>query len=227
MRKLAMLVLSLVVFSLSLMAQDIEFLNPKKIDLGEVKEGVMAKGSIRFVNVGDSIVKITNIRTSCGCTAAKPDKYTFAKGDTGEIKYTLKTAGFKGVVKKTIRINFEGANVQSSLFTIQLKVTSDINIIPTYVSLNHVVLNPDTTITEYFEIQNESDQQLIISKIRNQTDYLKVIPESADIAPHKSQLFRIELKPVKAGRQDTRLLIETNYAPRRKIFLPVFINISS
>jgi hypothetical protein len=44
-----------------------------------------------FKNAGSAPVTITKLRSSCGCTAAKLEKRTYAPGETGEIaaKFTL------------------------------------------------------------------------------------------------------------------------------------------
>ena len=227
MKSLKLIALTITLISFHLIAQDIEFLNPKKIDHGRVKQGEIIKGSIRFVNLGENDIKISNIRKSCGCTAATSDKDTYAKGDTGEVAYTVKTAGFRGVIKKSIRISFEGGKTEKASFTIQANVTSELNIIPSSIMFSNISLNPDTVITEYFEIENELEKPLVITKINYENENLKITPTSAEIPPHKSQLFRIEFQPTKEGRQNTQISIQTNYQPKPLMYLPVFINISS
>lgn len=211
----------------SLQGQQITYLSPDVIDVGDVVEGDNAEGEIKFVNIGAEQLKINNIRTSCGCTAAKPDKKVYLRGDTVAIHYTLKTRGFKGIVKKSIRIDLEGSEAKNISFTIQANVITKMKLIPDYLNLGQLPINPDTTITVYFEIQNDSDEPIKITKITQNREILKITPLNAEIPPHKSQLFRIEYQPDQAGRQDTRITIDTNYDAKPRLYLPVFINISS
>jgi len=211
----------------SLQGQQITYLSPDVIDVGDVVEGDNAEGEIKFVNIGAEQLKINNIRTSCGCTAAKPDKKVYLPGDTVAIHYTLKTRGFKGIVKKSIRIDLEGSEAKNISFTIQANVITKMKLIPDYLNLGQLPINPDTTITVYFEIQNDSDEPIKITKITQNREILKITPLNAEIPPHKSQLFRIEYQPDQAGRQDTRITIDTNYDAKPRLYLPVFINISS
>lgn len=50
-----------------------------------------ANAVYRFENVSDQIVEIKDVRTSCGCTAAKFEKKAYAPGDKGEISVIYKT----------------------------------------------------------------------------------------------------------------------------------------
>jgi hypothetical protein len=211
----------------SLFSQQIAYLSPEVIDVGNVVEGEVVQGEIKFINNATEQLKINNIRTSCGCTAAKPDKEAYSPGDTVVINYTLKTRGFKGVLKKDIRIDLEGLEPSNISFTIQANVITMMKLIPDYLNLGQLPVNPDTTITVYFEIQNDWDEPIKITKITQNRNILKITPLNAEIPPHKSQLFRIDYQPDQVGRQDTRITIDTNYDAKPRLYLPVFINISS
>jgi hypothetical protein len=210
-----------------LLSQQVQFLNPDKIDVGKIMEGDNITGTIKFVNLGQTPVTIEKIRTSCGCTAAKPDKKTYASGDTAEIDYTIKTKGFKGNIAKSIRIYLEGADVQNASFTIQAYISKDINITPNYLQFAPVTQNSDTIITDFFEIQNETEAPLEIKKVTTYNNLIKIFPENAVIPPHKSHLFQVKFTPKEPGRYDTRISIESDYAKEPVMQLPVFINVRS
>ena len=223
MKAAKMILLVLAIFITPLISQEVEFLNPQKIDAGKVNEGEDIKGAIRFVNVGVTPVTINNIRTSCGCTAAQPDKKTYAVGDTAIINYTIKTKGFKGNIAKTIRISFAEENIENSSFTIHAYVSKDINITPNYLQFTPVSQNSDTIITEYFEIQNETESPIEIKKFNVYNNLLKITPENATIPPNKSHLFQVQFTPTKSGRHDTRISIESDYPKEPIMYLQVFI----
>lgn len=222
--KLILLIIAILITPL--LSQQVKFLNSKDIDAGKVNEGENVEGSIRFVNVGVTPVTIKNIRTSCGCTAAQPDKKTYAVGDTAEIKYTIKTKGFKGNIAKSIRISFEEENIDDASFTIRAYVSKDINITPNYLQFPPVSQNGDTTITEFFEVQNETEAPVEIKKVTVYNNLLKITPENAVIPPHKSHLFQVKFTPTESGRHDTRISIESDYPKEPIMYLPVFIQVS-
>lgn len=227
MKAVKSIILIIVFLAAPLWSQQIEFLVPDKIDVGKINEGDDIQGSIRFVNVGASPVTIKNIRTSCGCTAVKPDKETFVSGDTAKIDYTIKTAGFKGNISKSIRIDFEGGEIPSASFTIRAYVAKDINLTPSFLQFMQVSLDGDTTLTDFFEIQNDSDTPIEIKRIRVYNDLIEISPKRVVIPPHKSHLFQVKFTPRKEGRQDTRISIETNYTKEPILHLPVFIHVRS
>lgn len=224
--KLTMVIISL--FVTSLFSQQIEFLNEKDIDAGKIHQGDTIEGSIRFVNHGEAPVTITNVRTSCGCTAAKPDKEVYTAGDTAEVNYTIKTDGFSGNIHKSIRIDLDGAEVKNAAFTIHANISQDINITPGYLQFRQVSLDSDSSITEFFEIQNDMDLPVEIKKVTVDNDLIKVVPEQTVIPPHKSHLFQVKFNPPKeAGKYDTRISIESDYTKRPVMYLPVFIQVRS
>lgn len=63
--------------------------------------------SFWLTNVSSDVVKIDNVHTSCGCTAAKlPEQpWKLAPGGSGEIEVTMNLAGGLGMVTKTVTVS--------------------------------------------------------------------------------------------------------------------------
>lgn len=203
----------------------IEFLHPKVIDLGKISQGQVAEGKIEFVNKGSAPVEIEAIRPSCGCTAVTPSKMVYAPGETAVIPFSLKTAGFNGVVRKTIKVTFKNIEPNSFTFTAQANVITELNITPNFVNFYQVALQPDTTVTEYFEIENTTEQAVEITKISTDSKFIKISPETVTIPPGKSHLVRVDLVPSEPGRHNTQVNIDSNLQTEGHKSLPVFIYI--
>ncbi len=58
----------------------------------------------RFTNKSDRTVRIHDVKTSCGCTAATPDKKIYEPGESGEIRAVFRFGGRQGVQAKTITV---------------------------------------------------------------------------------------------------------------------------
>ncbi len=217
--------LFLMLFPILGAAQQVEFLHPKVIDVGKVPKGEVIKGELKFVNKSGEMVEIENIRPSCGCTAVTPDKMTYASGDTAIIPYTIETKDFNGLIRKSIKITFKNAEPKSQMFFIQAQVIADININPRFINLLKVPLNPDSTITEFFEIENASEQPIEIERMASSKPFLKIIPESVTIPAGKSHLIRLEFTPEETGRFNAYVTIHTNHKTQPELRLPVFINV--
>jgi hypothetical protein len=74
-------------------------------DFGQVNEGTVLKHVFTVKNTGTSPLVLTNVSTSCGCTAATLGKGEISSGGTGPIEVTFDTRGFQGTGSKTITVN--------------------------------------------------------------------------------------------------------------------------
>ena len=63
-----------------------------------------AGGSFGFTNSGDTLVTITDVKTSCGCTTATLDKKDYAPGESGKIDAYLTIGQREGKQSKQIRV---------------------------------------------------------------------------------------------------------------------------
>lgn len=67
------------------------------IDLGTVLDTDPTSGTIRFRNAGNAVLKVPEVRTTCGCTVAELPKNEFEPGESVELEVTFdprgKTAG--------------------------------------------------------------------------------------------------------------------------------------
>ncbi len=73
-------------------------------NFGEVSEGVIVKFAFQVKNVGDQVLKITNIMTSCGCTAAASQKDEIQPGEGTSINVEFNTEGKVGLQNKVISL---------------------------------------------------------------------------------------------------------------------------
>lgn len=208
-------------------AQTVEFSHDKVIDTGKVLQGEMVTGNLQFTNTGTVDVEIESVKPSCGCTAVAPEKLVYAPGETATIPFTIDSKKFKGVIRKTIRINFKNVEPKTYVFVVQADVATELTITPDFINFQQVNLNPDTVLTEFFEIENESDQNIEIKNIYSSSESLKISPQSVVIPAGKSHLIQLNFTPNQAGRQNTKIHIESNHQTQSVVDLPVFINVKS
>ena len=211
--------------SQSIRAQEIEYLTPKLIDLGSVKERQVIKGDIRFVNKGDASLTILGVSTSCGCTAAHLEKRKFASGDTVKISYTLNTQTFQGMIRKPLIVSMDINGHQNAKFIIQADVYGDLTVNPRYIHITSVEMNLDTVITNFVTIQNQSDNPIHIKKIQTSNTLIQVSPQSALIPSGKEHLVRVELRPTNSIRKAIYIMIETDCTSKSRINIPIYVNI--
>lgn len=93
----------------------------KEFDFGEITEGDKVTHIFKYKNVGEVPLTITNVRTTCGCTAPDWVREPLAPGETADLTVTFNSAHKKGTQVKRITIS---ANVEDGMdiVTIRTKV---------------------------------------------------------------------------------------------------------
>ena len=208
-----------------LQAQEVQLITPKLIDLGKVHEGGQVDGKICFLNSGKKPFTIKKIRSSCGCTATQIEKEMYMPGDTAQIHFSIDTRGFRRVVRKTITVLFHEEGMENIKYTLQMHVFSELELSPRFISFRHIPVNPDTMITEYFSIQNNSEKSVQIKEVSSNYDLVEVFPKSVAIPAGKEHLFRIELRPKRKEQRSVSIYIETDHQHKNQILQPVYVQI--
>ena len=216
---------SMIFFSYSLQAQYLELLTPKLINLGRVQEGDVVKDEIRFVNTWNDPITISGVRSSCGCTATTAKNRECSPGDTATISFSLNTRGFNGLIRKSLTIHFQEKELKDEKFILEAQIYSELSVNPKYIHIKQAKLNPDTVITEFFTIQNESDGPINCNQIYTSNEIAQVFPPSATIPPGKENLIRVELKPMHVGRHTIYVIIVTDNKKKPRINVPIFAHI--
>ena len=75
-----------------------------KYNFGKVAEGKVVEYTFTFENNGKSTLKIKDIKTSCGCTAALVSSEVLKPGEQGTLKVELDTSNREGKMSRTITI---------------------------------------------------------------------------------------------------------------------------
>lgn len=69
------------------------------IEVGDIPQGIPKLIEFEFKNTGISVVKITDVHGSCGCTTTDYTKEEIAPGKTGIIKATFNAINVGGFTK--------------------------------------------------------------------------------------------------------------------------------
>lgn len=81
-----------------------------KFDFGDIYQGDKVEHTFKFENTGTEALIITNVQTTCGCTAPNWPRDPVAPGQEGEIKVVFNSAGKMGVQNKIITIVSNATN---------------------------------------------------------------------------------------------------------------------
>ncbi len=95
-------------------------MSPERVyNFGEMDNGNKVEHDFIVRNTGDAELTITAVKTSCGCTAAKPEKNKLAPGEEAAIHTTLSLRGRQGKQKKTVTVSSNDPKQPKYLLTIE------------------------------------------------------------------------------------------------------------
>jgi uncharacterized cupredoxin-like copper-binding protein len=88
-------------------------------DFGNINQGDVVTHTFVISNNGGDILKILDVKASCGCTAAKPEMNELKPGESTNIVVSFNSKGRKGPQTKTITVTTNDPEKQNVLLTIK------------------------------------------------------------------------------------------------------------
>lgn len=89
-----------------------------QFDFGKIEEGKVVEHTFKFQNDGKAMLNISDIKTSCGCTAALVSKEKIGPGEEGTLKVELDTKNRKGKMSRTITITSNDPKEPTKILTV-------------------------------------------------------------------------------------------------------------
>jgi uncharacterized protein YdeI (BOF family) len=193
------------------------FENPD-FNFGKIFKGQKAEHVFKFENRGKDILKISKVKTSCGCTAVMLTKKIIPPDKTGEIKATFKSGSFKGNVTKSITVMSNDPNSPKYKLTLSGEIIEEISAKPRNIKFGSIYLGKkiDKTIT----IKSVTESNFKIKKITSSKPFVK-----ASIAEENKEgyIIKVTLKDNhKIGRFSGGIHLETDSTRQPKVTIPFF-----
>ena len=91
-------------------------------DFGKIKQGIVLKHDFLFENITSSVLKITGINTSCGCTVSQAAKKSLLPGEITAINVSFDSKGYAGAVKQFVYVNTDNPDMPVVKFVIKAEV---------------------------------------------------------------------------------------------------------
>jgi hypothetical protein len=197
-------------------------------DWGRVSPGQL-KATISVKNTGDQPLKISEVRPSCGCTAAPIDKSVLAPGETGKISVTMNATGF-GAVKKSLTINSDDPVTPAKVIFLM----ADIRPVMTFEPANYFLIREGegkvgvptaTSVT----IVNRSEEPFTVEAPVLAAGDMKVVFEQTKPvtlkAGEKLEL-KAEITPVKPGPVNGEVRVRTSTKENPEIIFNIWGNVA-
>jgi hypothetical protein len=99
-------------------AQPVLKFSETQYDFGKIDEGKVVEHTFNFLNSGKATLKISEIKTSCGCTAALVSNEKIGPGEEGTLLVELDTKNRKGKMSRTITIKSNDPKEPTKVLTV-------------------------------------------------------------------------------------------------------------
>jgi hypothetical protein len=218
MRKLLLIFVSLSSLSIA------QLMGPKLVaqqdehDFGDIKQGEKVSHVFVLTNSGGDLLTITNVKASCGCTAALPEKNELAPGESTNLNVTFNSAGRLGKQKKIIRIESSDPDNPQIIVTIKGNVVLSHAENSTYPILNFSQTQHDFgkvkegKVVEYtFNFGNSGNSTLKIKDIKTSCGCTAALVSSEVLKPGEQGTLKVELDTSnRKGKMSRTITINTN-----------------
>lgn len=91
------------------------------------------EGTYPFKNVGSTPVTITKLRSSCGCTAAKLEKRTYAPGESGEITAKFTIGDRRGLHVVGVTVTTDDKSATPTVLNLRVQIADPLKVEPALV----------------------------------------------------------------------------------------------
>lgn len=82
----------------------------KSWDFGDITQGDKVEHVFEFENIGNEPLILSDVRTTCGCTAPEWPREPIAPGAKGKVKVVFNSAGKMGMNNKVITVMSNAVN---------------------------------------------------------------------------------------------------------------------
>jgi hypothetical protein len=191
-------------------------IDEKLFDFKEVNQGSVVTHSFQVRNTGDEPLQIKKVRPGWGCAVAYYDR-TIPPGGEGKITIKVKTQGYDGKLRKTVKVYTNDPWHPLENVKIEAFIKTPINLSPRYVILRG---SRGERISKTVQIKAELDKPLRIKPIQfNLKKWLNY--EIEEIEEGKVYSVRFTSIPNSTSYYRGFLRLRTNYPERPEIFIGI------
>ncbi len=191
-------------------------------DFGLVRNGETVKYTFIFTNVGDQVLRVSNVVAGCHCTT--PGDWTRAvePGETGKIPLQLDTANFNGPVMRFISISCNDKTQAAVGLQLKGSVWRPLDVIPPFV--NMTVLADATNASCALTITNRGDEPVALSA--PQCTPAVFVADLKTNLPGK--LFGLDVRmtgPQSPGIVQGQITVKTSMTNPAVLTVPIWVNV--
>ena len=188
-------------------------------DFGEAIQNDIVNHSFILTNNGGDVLKILDVKASCGCTAVKPDKNELKPGESTQIKASFNTKGRKGPQTKTITVKTNDPDNPVVTFKLSGNVivkevkdnTSGALLYFPEMEHDFGKVKEGDVVNYEFKFQNNGSLPLTIKDIKTSCGCTAAVVSEKNIDPGKSGTIKVGLDTEnRQGRMSRTITVISN-----------------
>jgi uncharacterized cupredoxin-like copper-binding protein len=226
----------LIVFSSLSIAQLVDpklVLQQSEHDFGDIVQGEVVSHVFVLSNSGGDLLIINNVRPSCGCTAAMPEKNELGPGESTNLNVSFNSKGRMGKQKKIVRIETNDPENPQQLITIKAnilveRVKQDVKPILEFSESQHDFgkIEEGKVVEHTFKFRNSGKATLKINDIKTSCGCTAALVSSEKIAPGEEGTLLVELdSQIRKGKMSRTITIKSNDPEEPTKVLTVYADI--
>ncbi len=195
---------------------------PMTYDFGNIVQGEKVSHIFTITNTGGAELNIKNVRASCGCTAAKPEKNKLAPNESTDLKVEFNSAYKSGKQikyvyiesndpeNKQIKIEFDG-NVVDKKDTAKMGSAPKLFFPESEHDFGKV--KEGKSVDYAFKFMNNGNSLLEIKSVNTSCGCTAAMPSSKKIEPGKEGTIRVEFDTTNRTGEVTRTIAVNSNDP--------------
>jgi len=197
-------------------------ISQKLWDFGFIPRGAKVTHNFLLKNVGNDTLKITNVRKSCGCTAAPLKKSVLPPNDTTELEVTFSSGAYQGLVSKAIYVE---SNDPIEPF-IDITFNATVSVPSKLLSFDPFFVKFDTIrglpVKAFIKVVNIDSQAVSFSIAQEPLQYINLKAKKRKLAPGKETEIEVELKKSPpAGEFGTSFTLMCDDEKKSRFSIPI------
>lgn len=202
-------------------------------NFGEVIQGDKVNHVFTLTNNGGEKLIIHNVNTSCGCTAAQPEKLQLEPGESTSLKVTFNSTGRIGKQKKQISVISN--DPENKVFTLKITGTvihpGEAGMDVPKVDFDNIthdfgVINEGDVVTHEFKIMNNGNADLLIKDVKTSCGCTAATPSGNVIKPKNTGTIKVEFDSKgRHGKMTKTVSVITNDPVHQYTILTIFATI--
>lgn len=177
-------------------------------DFGVIYRGGSAEHDFIIRNGGNDTLRIKEVRSSCGCTAAILDQKTLGPNGQTKLKARFDSGRFKGKVIKKIFVYTNDPKTPTTILEITGEIKVDLEVSPSMVYFSG--LKAGDRITRKISLKNLSDSLITIQEISSTVPAIKLELSKMKIEPGEASNLNLTVDEVEKDMKLTGSLTIRN-----------------